>query len=176
LIREGRSKDLGALTDIYNYYVAHELCTFDTEVFEVSARKAWFSRFAGRGPYRLFVVEEEGKVLGYACSGPFRPKPAYRTSVESSVYLDSRSRGRGLGKALLEYLVKALEEEPGVHRAYAGIVLPGKVSVRLHESLGFVKAAHYHEVGFKFGTYLDVAWYEKDLSGKEGGSPEGPKE
>ena len=103
-------------------------------------------------------------MLGYACSGPFRPKPAYRSSVETSVYLEPGSRGRGLGKALLAQLLRALEDEPEAHRAYAGIVLPGEASVRLHESLGYVRVAHYHEVGYKLGRFLDVAWYERDLS------------
>ena len=164
VIRGGFEKDLESLTRIYNHYVEHSSCTFDTEVFSVEERRPWFERFGEKGLYRLFVLEQEGKVLGYACSGPFRPKPAYRSSVETSVYLEPGSRGRGFGRALLAHLLEALAEEPLAHRAYAGIVLPGEASVRLHESLGYGRAAHYHEVGYKLGSYHDVAWYERDLS------------
>ncbi len=162
MIRRARREDLGTLTQIYHHYVIHSACTFDTEPLDALDREPWFERFGETGPYQLFVVEED-VVRGYACSGPFRPKPAYRSSVETSVYLDPGSRGRGLGKALLGHLLQTLEKEPLVHRAYAGIVLPGEASVRLHESLGYTKAAHYHEVGFKLGRFHDVAWYEKRL-------------
>jgi phosphinothricin acetyltransferase len=101
-------------------------------------------------------------VIGYACSSQFRTKPAYETSVETSIYLAPDAVGRGAGSRLYEYLFKALEDED-VHRAYAGIALPNPASIGLHERFGFKRVGHFTEQGRKFGRYWDVAWYEKSL-------------
>lgn len=109
---------------------------------------------AGAGP--------AGRILGYATSSGFRPKPAYATSVEVSVYLAPGAGGRGVGTLLYEALFRALAGED-LHRAYAGVAQPNEASVRLHERFGFRHVGTYREVGRKFGRYWDVAWYEKDL-------------
>ncbi|MET9802570.1 N-acetyltransferase family protein [Streptomyces sp. NPDC006368] len=100
--------------------------------------------------------------LGYATSSPFRPKAAYSTSVEVSVYLAPEAVGRGIGTLLYDRLFGALADED-VHRVYAGIALPNDASVRLHARFGFRHTGTFTEVGRKFGRYWDVAWYEKDL-------------
>jgi phosphinothricin acetyltransferase len=164
VVREGLEGDLESLTEIYNDYVEHSVCTFDTEPFAVSERKDWFRRFGKTGAFRLFVGEIRKEIIGYTSSCPFAVKRGYQFSVETSVYLAREFHGKGYGKELLGTLLAVLEKAPQVHRAYAGIVLPGLSSVGLHESLGFTKAAHFHEVGFKSGSYHDVVWYEKDLS------------
>ncbi|MEU8944606.1 N-acetyltransferase family protein [Streptomyces sp. NPDC048489] len=109
---------------------------------------------AGAGP--------AGRILGYATSSGFRPKAAYATSVEVSVYLAPGAGGRGVGTLLYEALFRALAGED-LHRAYAGVAQPNEASVRLHERFGFRHVGTYREVGRKFGRYWDVAWYEKDL-------------
>ena len=109
------------------------------------------------------VADNDGQVEGYACSTQFKPRPAYDTSVETTVYLGPEHTGKGLGKRLYGALIEALEDEAGVHRAYGGVALPNDGSVRLHESLGFKHVATYHEVGFKFGKYWDVSWFEKEV-------------
>ena len=101
-------------------------------------------------------------VLGYATSSPFRPKPAYSTSVEVSVYCAPEAAGRGIGTLLYKALFEALEGED-LHRAYAGIAQPNEASARLHARFGFRHIGTYEEVGRKFGRYWDVAWYEKKL-------------
>ena len=163
-IRQGEARDLNRLVEIYNYYVTETHVTFDTEAFAVGARTQWFTQFSESGPYRLYVAELEDLIIGYASSQPFKPKPAYSTSVETTIYLDPEHTGNGYGHKLLDFLLRQLKNEQSVHRAYGGVALPNPASVKLHEALGFVQVATYHEVGYKLGQYWDVTWYEKDLS------------
>ena len=162
-IRAGEARDLNALVEIYNHYITETHITFDVEPFAVGARTQWFTQFAAAGPHRLLVAEEDGEVRGYACSTQFKPRPAYDTSVETTVYLHPGHTGKGLGRTLYGALVAELEQEQSVHRAYGGVALPNAGSVRLHEALGFRQVATYHEVGFKFGKYWDVSWFEKEV-------------
>ena len=163
-IRQGEARDLNRLVEIYNYYVTDTHITFDTEPFAVASRTQWFTRFSDAGPYRLLVAESEDLIIGYATSLPFKQKPAYRTSVETTIYVDAAHTGKGCGRLLYGQLLDVLRDEKSAHRAYSGIALPNPASIHLHETLGFVHVASYHEVGFKFGKYWDVNWYEKDLS------------
>lgn len=163
-IRSAESGDLNRLVEIYNHYVTETHVTFDTEPFAVGARTQWFTQFAESGPYRLLVGEIDGEVIGYATSTRFKPKPAYNTSVETTIYLDPQHVGNGHGRALYAELMRQLQDEPAVHRAYASLALPNPASVALHEALGFNRIGSYHEVGFKLGAYCDVDVYEKDLA------------
>lgn len=166
-VRPATDKDLPALNDVYNQYVAEAHYTFDVEPMTMDARREWFSHYNTAGRYRLMVAVSEGLVIGYAGSSRFRPKAAYETSVETSVYLAPGSVGRGAGSLLYEELFKHLEGED-VHRAYAGIALPNPASIALHERFGFKRVAHFTEQGRKFGRYWDVAWYEKPIGVEPG--------
>jgi phosphinothricin acetyltransferase len=161
-VRQAGVEDLSALNDIYNQYVAETHYTFDVEPMTSDGRREWFTHYGTSGRYRVLVAVSEGVVVGYASSSRFRPKPAYETSIETSVYLAPESVGRGAGSRLYEGLFKALEGED-VHRAYAGIALPNPASIGLHERFGFKRVAHFTEQGRKFGRYWDVAWYEKPI-------------
>jgi len=165
LIRPGEPGDLARVVDIYNYYVTETHFTFDMEPFAVGGRTQWFNQFSESGPHRLLVAEQDEVVVGYATSTMFKPKAAYRTSVETSVYLDHDQTGQGIGFALYSALLEILVDEPSVHRAYGGTALPNLESVALHERLGFKLVGTYREVGFKFDKYWDVSWFEKDVSG-----------
>ncbi|WP_101258752.1 GNAT family N-acetyltransferase [Streptomyces barkulensis] len=164
-VRAGEEGDLPGLTDIYNHYVRETPVTFDTEPLTPETRRPWLLSHPKDGPHRLLVAldAESGRVQGYATSSPFRPKSAYSTSVEVSVYLAPDARGRGVGTLLYEHLFEALGGED-VHRAYAGIAQPNEASVRLHARFGFRHIGTYGEVGRKFGRYWDVAWYERPLN------------
>jgi len=164
-IRDGRESDLDPLTRIYNHYVTTTHTTFDLQPFETSGRKPWFDQFGTDGRVRLLVLEVDGGAAGYACSTPFKQKPAYRVSVETSVYLDPDHVGKGAGSLLLSTLLDTLREE-SVHGAYAGIALPNEASERLHEKLGYRRIGVLTEVGRKFDRFWDVAWYEKRLGGE----------
>jgi phosphinothricin acetyltransferase len=162
VVRAAQPDDLPALTEIYNHYVRTSAVTFDVTEFTVEARQEWFSHYATVGPHRLLVVVDVEDVLGYATSSPFRPKPAYATSVETSVYLRSDATGRGLGRLLYDALFAILAEQD-VHRAYAGVALPNDASLALHEKLGFREVGTYVEVGRKMGRYWDVRWFERPV-------------
>ncbi|MGH2784135.1 MAG: GNAT family N-acetyltransferase [Actinomycetota bacterium] len=155
--------DLAQVNEIYNHYVATSAATFDVEPITEQGRREWFGHYAATGPHRLLVATDEARVLGYATSGRVRPKPAYMTSVETSVYVAPDATGHGVGSALYEALFAAIAGED-VHRAYAGItVIPNPASVALHERFGFRLIGTFHEQGRKFGRYWDVQWFEKDL-------------
>jgi phosphinothricin acetyltransferase len=93
----------------------------------------------------------------------YRPKAAYQTTVETSIYLSQDATGRGIETRLYTALFEALRGQD-LHRALAGVTLPNPASVSLHRHLGFERAALYREVGRKFGRYWDVAWFQKDLA------------
>jgi L-amino acid N-acyltransferase YncA len=114
----------------------------------------------GLSRHRLLVAREDERVLGYASSSTYRSRAAYAPSVETSVYVDHCSIGRGVGSALLQALLSELETED-VHRACAGIALPNPTSVRLHERFGYRHVGTFTEQGRKFGRYWDVAWFER---------------
>ena len=158
-IRPGLERDLEALVDIYNHYILETPVTFDVEPCTAESRRSWFEGFAQTGRYRLFVAESAGEILGYSHSHRFRPKAAYETSVETTVYLKPGYEGRGLGSALYTALLDALRAED-VHRAYGGVAQPNEKSNAMHRKLGFREAAHFAEVGRKFGRYYDVTWFE----------------
>jgi phosphinothricin acetyltransferase len=160
LVRSATAEDLPAINDIYNHYVRETHVTFD--VVEGQRDIEWLSHYADSGRHRVFVAVDGDHVLGFTTSSRWRPKAAYDTSVETSVYCDPKHVGEGIGKALYSALFAALENED-VHRAYAGIALPNDASIALHERFGFKQVALFTEQGHKFGRYWDVAWFEKQL-------------
>ncbi|MBV9023499.1 MAG: N-acetyltransferase [Streptomycetaceae bacterium] len=162
-IRPGIEDDLEELTRIYNHYITETPITFDLEPFTVEQRHPWLLAHPDVGPYRLRVAKEGGKILGYMTSSAFRPKQAYSTSVETSVYVAPEHVGRGIGSLLYASLFKVLEQED-VHQAIAGVTLPNEASQRLHQRFGFQPVGVHKEVGRKFGRFWDVAWFQKPLS------------
>jgi phosphinothricin acetyltransferase len=161
-VRSARESDLPALTDLYNHYVRETPVTFDLDPVSIEDRRAWLHGFAERGRHRLLVAERGGAVVGYACSHRFRPKAAYDTSVETSIYLVPSAWGEGVGGRLYAALFEALAGED-VHRALAGITLPNAPSIALHQRLDFVPVGVFREVGHKLGRYWDVQWLEKAM-------------
>ena len=131
--------------------------------FDTEQRRVWFEQFAPNGRYRLLVAECGHELVGYASSVPLKPKLAYATSVETSVYLLPGAVGDGLGSQLYAALFASLHNED-VHRAYAVLALPNEVSRALHLKLGFKPLHVLREVGKKFGRYIDTEWFEKALN------------
>ena len=164
VVRAAERRDLPALTAIYNHYVRTSHATFDVDEFTVEARAGWFGHYADHGPHRLLAAERDGRVIGYATSGTFRTKPAYRLSVETSVYVDPAAVGAGAGRLLYAHLLPLLDTE-GVHRAYAGVAQPNPASERLHRDAGFRPIGVWTEVGWKFGRFIDVVWFERPAPG-----------
>lgn len=159
-MRPALRRDLAEITAIYNHHVEAGPVTFDVRTFSETEREPWLAQFAAEGPHRLFVLEEDGAVRGYAGSMPFRSKPAYATSVETTIYVAPDRQGRGHATRLYEALFTALAEHD-LNRILAGITLPNDASIRLHERFGFRRIGVFTEVGRKHDRYWDVAWYER---------------
>ncbi len=152
--------DLPRLTEIYNYYILHTPVTFDIEPYTVERREPWFAQFGDSGRHRLLVAEFDGTVLGYAGTTRFRPKAAYDTTVETTVYCAPEAIGKGIGSKLYTKLFELLKGED-VHRFVAGYALPNAATEALHRRFGFKVVGVFSEVGRKFGKYWDVCWVER---------------
>ncbi len=162
VVRDASEADLLRINEIYNRYVLTSPATFDLEVATLDERRAWFAQFAAAGPHRILVVEEEEDIYGYATSHGFRPRRAYDTTVETTVYCAPGATGRGIGRLLYATLFEAIRGQD-LHLAVAAITLPNDASVALHERFDFALSGVMHGVGRKFDRYWDVAWYEKRL-------------
>lgn len=161
MIRMASIKDGGGIAGIYNYYIAHTVITFEEQ--EVTA--AQMTDRIGEvlsSSLPWLVADRSGQVAGYASANQWKTRSAYRFSVETAVYVHRDHVGEGLGSELYDALFAALRDR-GVHVAVAGIALPNDRSIALHEKFGLKKVAHFEEVGFKFGQWIDVGYWQKVL-------------
>lgn len=161
-IRPANAADLPRLVEIYNHFVVNTPVTFDVEPYTVERRTPWLEQFAQTGRYRLLVAEEKNIVVGYAGTTRFRPKAAYETTVETTIYCGPDAVGKGTGSRLYSALFEAIAHED-IRSIVAGYTLPNPTSAKLHERLGFKPVGIFTEVGRKFGRYWDVAWTERPL-------------
>lgn len=159
-IRAAQREDLDRINEIYNYYVVNTPVTFDVEPYTMERREAWFSQFAKTGRHRLLVAEENEVVMGYAGTTRFRPKAAYETTVEATIYCAPEAVGKGIGKRLYAELFASLKGED-IHRFVAGYALPNVATEALHRRFGFEVVGVFRENGRKFGKYWDVCWVER---------------
>ena len=157
MIRAATEDDAESIARIYNYYVEHTVVTFE-ETPVSAAEMASRMSDDGSGLPR-FVYESGGAVCGYAYASKWIGRCAYRHSVECSVYLDHNEVGKGIGGELYQRLLKDLEEK-SYHVVIGGIALPNPASVALHEKFGFEKVAHFKQVGWKFGQWIDVGYWQ----------------
>lgn len=159
-VRAARESDAATIAAIYAPIVRESHVTFETEPPPEAAIR---ERIRQAGPERPWLVwEERGRVAGYGNAGPFRNRPAYRWTVEASVYVDPASRGRGIGRRLGTALLDALEEADC--RSVVGVVaLPNPASEALLTGLGFRKVGVLRSAGFKLGRWWDVALWQKEL-------------
>lgn len=164
VVRPGREADIPAIRDIYNSYVRDTAITFDLEEVSHENRLAWFAQFAETGRHRLFVAEAGGELAGYAYSARYRPKAAYDTSVEVTVYTRRDRACRGIGRALYTRLFDTLAGED-VHRAVAVITKPNPASEGLHAAFGFREIGVLTDIGRKFGRYHSTGYWEKPMGG-----------
>ena len=157
MIRPVTLADAAAICRIYDHYIARTVITFEEEPVSPAEME---QRIAAITPqYPWLVAEEEGVVMGYAYASTWRSRSAYRFVAETTVYLAPEAMGRGLGRSLYTALLASLRER-GFHAAMGVIALPNDTSVALHEKLGFFKAAHFPEVGWKFGRWVDVGYWQ----------------
>jgi phosphinothricin acetyltransferase len=174
-LRLATAADAEACAAIYAPYVTDTAITFETapppaaefaeRITEANRSHAWI------------VAEDEGRIVGYAYGGPFKSRAAYRWSCEVSVYLEVGRRRTGTGRALYEELLERLAHR-GFHVAVAGMTLPNDASVGLHRAMGFEPVGTYRRIGFKHGTWHDVAWVQRALAdgqGRPAGEPPAPR-
>jgi phosphinothricin acetyltransferase len=144
---------------IFNDAIANSTALYDYKPRAPESMTAWFDAKA-KGRYPVIGVEDEGsELMGFASYGPFRAWPAYKYTVEHSIYVDARFRGRGLGRVLLKEVIAAAQGQD-YHVMVGGIDAANAVSIKLHESLGFTHCGTVKHAGFKFGRWLDLAFYQ----------------
>jgi phosphinothricin acetyltransferase len=170
-IRPSRDDDLDAITHIYGHHVLHGTGTFETtppSLADMTTRRA---DVLSKGLPWL-VVEDGGQVLGFAYGNWFKPRPAYRFSVEDSIYMDPSAHGKGLGRALLTELMAALERG-GVRKVMAVIGDSANAgSIGLHKALGFETVGVVQSCGWKFDRWLDIVLMQKTLGAGDTSPPE----
>jgi phosphinothricin acetyltransferase len=157
-IRAAVSADAAGIAAIYNHYVAHTVVSFEEEPISAAelARRLEDVRSASLS---WLVAEEAGRVVGYAYATKWNARSAYRFSAEVTAYLGPEYPGRGIGSHLCAQLFPILQAR-GIHVVIAGIALPNEASVALHEKFGMRKVAHFPEVGFKLGRWVDVGYWQ----------------
>lgn len=153
-LRRGEAGDAEAIRRIYNTEVLGSTVTFDLVARSPAEQQAWMA--AHDGAYPVVVAVSDGTVVGFASLSPYRPRPAYSTTVEDSIYVAASHRGQGVGKALLTEVVR-LAKAHGFHAIMARIVGDHDASIALHRACGFELVGVEREVGRKFGRWLDVA-------------------
>lgn len=164
-LRDAESRDIPHMREIYNHYVANSTVTFDEEPLTLAAMRASFRKVDELGYPWLVAVSPAGQVLGYAYVTPWKPKAAYRFTVENSIYLGPASTGKGIGNALMAELLDRARAA-GVKEVVAVIADKGaEASIRLHERFGFTEIGHMGKVGYKFGRWLGTVLMQKSLKG-----------
>ena len=144
---------------ILNEAIANSTALYDYRARTADSMVTWWEAKT-RGNYPVIGVEDDqGELLGFASYGPFRAWPAYKYTVEHSVYVHSRARGQGVGRALLGAVILAAEKQD-YHVMVGGIDAANAISIKLHESLGFTACGVVRHAGFKFGRWLDLAFYQ----------------
>jgi L-amino acid N-acyltransferase len=152
-----------AILEIFNEAITNSTAIYEYELFKPDYMDRWFETKA-RGRYPVIGLETDaGELAGFASYGKFRDRPAYKYTIEHSVYVDSRFRGQKLGRQLLELIVAAAVKQ-NYHVMMGGIDASNAVSIKLHESLGFTHCGTVAQAGFKFGRWLDLAFYQKILA------------
>lgn len=166
MIRAATPDDAAGIASIYNHYIEHTVITFEEE--PVTAADMLERIESGLAAYPWLVAEHDGKVAGYAYATRWKPRSAYRNTVETSVYISPAHYRLGLGEALYRALFEHLCER-GFHCALGGIALPNDASVALHEKLGFRKVGELEEVGWKFDRWVNVGYWQLQLTGEQEG-------
>ncbi|MEM7443092.1 MAG: arsinothricin resistance N-acetyltransferase ArsN1 family B [Pseudomonadota bacterium] len=159
-IRTAAVEDAAAIAAIYKPIVETTAISFEEAAPSIDEMATRIDTILANYPY--LVAEREGQIAGYAYAAQHMARAAYRWSVNVSTYIDEDARGLGLGRALYQKLLADLSDR-GFHTAIAGITLPNAASVGLHEAMGFAQVGVYREVGFKFGQWHDVGWWQRLL-------------
>jgi L-amino acid N-acyltransferase YncA len=158
MIRPATTADAAALCTIYNHYVLETTITFE-EAAVTPADMGNRIRETVDSSLPWLLWEELASIQGFAYASKWKGRCAYRHSAEATVYLEPKSTGRGVGSRLYQALLTDLRQS-SFHVVIGGIALPNEASIALHERLGFRKVAHFEQVGWKFGRWIDVAYWQ----------------
>ncbi len=162
-IRDATSRDIPHMLEIYNHYVLNSTVTFDEDPLTLTEMRSKFAKVQQLGYPWLVAVSPRGVILGYAYVIPWKPKAAYRFTVENSIYLGPASTGKGLGRALMAALLPRAKAA-GVKEVIAVIADKGAdASLALHRNFGFTEIGHMGKVGFKFGRWLGTVLMQRSL-------------
>lgn len=170
-VRNARAEDVPALTEIYSYHVRHGAASFEVDPPSADEMMGRYARVVSVGlPYLVAHIGD--CIVGYAYAAPYRSRPAYRYTVEDSVYIRSDFTGKGIGGALLPRLIAACETA-GYRQMVAVIGDSANwPSIRLHEKFGFERVGLLPAVGYKFGRWIDSVLMQRPLGGGDAGSPQ----
>ena len=160
LIRPAAPNDAADIAAIYNHYIERSVVTFEETPVDAAEMAARIDKAGSRYPW--LVAEADKRVIGYAYGTEWKPRSAYRNTVETSVYLSPAHQGQGVGEELYSRLIEQLRAD-GFHCALGGIALPNDASVSLHEKLGFRKVGELEQVGFKFEQWVNVGYWQRIL-------------
>jgi phosphinothricin acetyltransferase len=172
MIRAATGDDAAGIASIYNHYIHETIITFEETPVDSNEMVSRIDGIRCLGlPWLVAETPRRNgnlRMIGYAYAGKFRERASYRFTVETAIYLDPEMAGQGLGTALYRALLSELRQLK-LHRAIGGIALPNDASVRLHERLGFKRVGVFTQVGFKFGQWIDVGFWELDLRNADRG-------
>lgn len=163
MIREANEKDLMDILEIYNDAILNTTAIYAYKTHTIEDRIEWYEKKKKDG-YPLLVVEKDGKAVAFATYGPFRSYPAFRYTIEHSVYVHKDYRNLGIGKLLLKELIDIANKE-GYATMVACIDGLNENSIKIHKKFGFKYSGTVTKAGFKFGKWLDLVFYQLDLKG-----------
>lgn len=157
MIRNVHPDDALSICAIYNHYIEHTAITFEEEILAPEEMRQRILETTQTYPW--LVYEENGELLGYAYGRKWRERSAYRHSAELTVYLDPSTVGRGIGTELFGALLAELRNRE-IHCVIGGAALPNPASIALLERFGLRKVAHFSQVGYKLGRWIDVGYWQ----------------
>jgi phosphinothricin acetyltransferase len=158
MIRDVTFADAARIAEIYNYYIKETIITFEYDLVSEEDIKKRIEKIA-RKNYPYFVYEENGEVIGYAYANNWRERVAYDITLETSVYLDHKAIGRGIGSILYQELIDRAKEI-NIHSLIGVVSMPNEVSQKLHRKFGFNLVGNFRESGVKFGKLIDVEFWQ----------------
>jgi L-amino acid N-acyltransferase len=161
MIRPATTSDVPGISAIYNEVIANSTAVYRETLASLDDRLNWLQDRSAKN-FPVLIAEDERGVAGVASFGDFRAWPCYQFTVEHSVHVRSDVRGTGIGGSLMKTIIP-LAAELGKHVMIAGVDADNKNSIRFHEKLGFKKVAHFEEVGFKFGRWLDLVFLQRAI-------------
>lgn len=163
LIRHIQEKDLQDILNIYNDAILNSTAIYSYHPQTLENRQIWYKQKMDEG-YPIIVCEMDNKVVGFATFGPFRAWPAYKYTIEHSIYVDNNYRKKGIGTSLMKELI-AIANEREYMTLIAGIDASNEKSIAMHKNFGFVHSGTIEKAGFKFNRWLDLAFYQLNLNG-----------